>query len=346
MLPTVRPARRPSTALAALATVSVLALAACSSGEATDPAGTTDDAAASQGSGGTERAVSTDRGEVTVPAEPQRVVVLNHALAGYLYALDVPVLATIPEAADAANAEFSPFWADDAEADGTELMDWSADGFNLEAILAQEPDLIVAGGWGFPYAQADDAYDRLSDIAPTVLVSSSYGTWQEQLEFLADDVLDRSDEADALLAGYDERLAEVTDTITVPDGDTAFLSFTADPTAYALFEDSSLPAVFADLGFEIAPVHADTGAEPYTPGGDMFVVSDEMVSDVVTAPNVFVMGFNGDTIDLAQLEESPVYAGLPAFEAGNAHELPYWVLRGDYHEAMALLDVVEEQFAS
>ncbi|NEB06953.1 ferric enterobactin (enterochelin)-binding protein, partial [Streptomyces sp. SID13726] len=132
-----------------------------------------------------ERVGATDQGDVTVPTDPQRVVVLNHALAGYLYELDVPVLATVPEVTDDPDPKFSPFWKDQAEADGTELIEWSADGFNLEAILALEPDLIVGGGWGFPLKQATDVYDGLSQIAPTVLVSGTYTTWQEQFEFLA-----------------------------------------------------------------------------------------------------------------------------------------------------------------
>lgn len=56
------------------------------------------------------------------------------------------------------------------------------------------------------------------------------------------------------------------------------------------------------------------------------------------------MGFNGDTTDVATLEQNPVYAALPAFQGGNSYDLPYWALRGDYDEAMALLDIIEEMF--
>ena len=344
MLPARRPTRRPLTALAALVAAATLALSACSGGTTTSDAGP-EGSDAPTGSSSAERVVATDQGDVTVPTDPQRVVVLNHALAGYLYALDVPVLATVPEVTDDPEPAFSPLWAQEAEADGTELLEWSADGFNLEAILALEPDLIVGGGWGFPLKQATDVYDGLSQIAPTVLVSGTYTTWQEQLAFLAEDVFDDAATYEELAAGYEDRLAEVRDAITVPAGETAFLARTAEGTTYALQEGEGLPAIFERLGFAVQPIQEQTGAEPYTPGGDMFEVSAEQVTSVVTAPNVFVIGFNGAEVDLDALAADPVFAALPSFAAGTAHELPTWTIRSDYHEAMALLDVVEEQFS-
>lgn len=342
MLSSRRSVRRP---LAVLAAAAVLALSACSADPAPTDAGGEAEGTTSEAPEASDHVVTTDLGDVTVPADPQRVVVLNHALAGYLYALDVPVLATAPEVTDDPDPQFSPFWEDEAEADGTELMEWSADGYNLEAILALEPDLIVGGGWGFPLKQATDVYDGLSQIAPTVLVSGTYTTWQEQLAFLADDVFGKGETFEQLSAGYDARLAEVRDAITVPEGETAFLALTSEGTTFALNEGGGLPATFEQLGFAVQPIQEQTGAEPYTPGGDMFEVSAEQVTSVVTAPNVFVIGFNGAEVDFDALAADPVYAGLPSFASGHAYEIPTWTIRGDYHEAMALLDLVEEQFA-
>ncbi|KAJ8141140.1 hypothetical protein OY671_005690, partial [Metschnikowia pulcherrima] len=338
MSPSRRPTRRPLTASAALVAAATLALSACSGGTTTSDAGP-EGSDAPTGSSSAERVVATDQGDVTVPTDPQRVVVLNHALAGYLYALDVPVLATVPEVTDDPEPAFSPLWAQEAEADGTELSEWSADGFNLEAILALEPDLIVGGGWGFPLKQATDVYDGSSQIAPTVLVSGTYTTWQEQLAFLAEDVFDDAATYEELAAGYEDRLAEVRDAITVPAGETAFLARTAEGTTYALQEGEGSPAIFERLGFAVQPIQEQTGAEPYTPGGDMFEVSAEQVTSVVTAPNVFVIGFNGAEVDLDALAADPVFAASPSFAAGTAHESPTWTIRSDYHEAMASLDV-------
>lgn len=322
----------------AAAVAAGLLLAGCS-GESSDATG-----------GGEEQAsgshdVPTDYGTVTVPDDPQRVVVLNYALAGYLYDLDVPVTATIPEDADADEGEFSQFWADDATEDGTEFLPWSVDGFDLEAILALEPDLIVGGGIGFPLAQAEEVYDDLSDIAPTVLVGRELTTWEDQYSFLAEDVFDKPEVFAEATAAYEARVEEVRDSITPPELPAAFLSIVGDGGAYALVESVGLPTVFADLGIEPAPIFAEGDFEVYGGGGDMFELSTEQVGQVITQPTVFVMGFNGDTTDVATLSENPVYAALPAFQDERAYDLPYWVLRGDYDETMALLDIVEEQFS-
>lgn len=77
----------------------------------------------------------------------------------------------------------------------------------------------------------------------------------------------------------------------------------------------------------------------------MFELSTEKVGQTITQPSVFVMGFNADTTDVATLKKNPVYGALPAFKANQAYDLPHWVLRGDYDESMALLDIIEKKFS-
>ncbi|MFI2083807.1 ABC transporter substrate-binding protein [Streptomyces sp. SM1P] len=322
--------------LLAVAVVAALALTGCS---ASDPSGDGDKASAAK-----TRTVTTDYGKVKVPTEPKRVVVLNHALAGYLYDLDVPVTATIPEDAESKGA-FSPNWAKEAKEDGTTFLPWSVDGFDLEAILALDPDLIVGGGIGFPLFQAEKVYDDLSDIAPTVLVGKKLGDWRAQFSFLADDVFGRPDVYKKHVAAYDKRIDEVKQAITPPAGPVSFLALTGDGTAYGLVESVGLPTELKKVGIEPAPVFADGGFKVYGQGGDMFELSTEKVGQTITQPSVFVMGFNADTTDVATLKKNPVYKALPAFKANRAYDLPHWVLRGDYDESMALLDIIEKQFS-
>ncbi|ASR35674.1 ferric enterobactin (enterochelin)-binding protein [Prauserella marina] len=313
---------------------SVLALAGCGS----------TDASGAAASGSDTRSVRTEQGTVEIPAEPKRVVVLNHALAGYLFDLDVPVVATVSEDADR-EGEFSPFWEEKANENGTRLLEWGTDGFDYEAILEADPDLIVGGGAGLPSALATKAYDRLGDIAPTVLVSGSLATWQEQFRFLAEDVFDEEAAYADHLSAYESRVAEVKDAITPPPGPAAHLTITADGTPYVLFENTGLPQMLGELGIAPAPLVEEHDLQPYKPGGDMAELSTEQVGQLLRMPTVFVTGFNADTTDVATLSRQSVYAKLPAFENDNAYDLPYWTVRGDYDEAMALLDIIEKQFS-
>ncbi|MFC0316028.1 ABC transporter substrate-binding protein [Gordonia phosphorivorans] len=315
-----------------LALLSVVALAtgvvACSSSEAAE---------------GGSVAVQTDQGEVQVPSDPQRVVLLNYALAGYLYDMDVPVVAMTPEYT-AAPGEFAPAWAEAARAQGTQWLPWDVDGFDTEAILAQDPDLIIAGGLGFPLRHATEAYEELSAIAPTVVVSGDLTQWQQQFEFLAVDVFDEPQVYRDAVAEYDARVVAVRDAITVPPGESAFVTLTADGSVYVLIEDRGLPKEFAALGFRPAPLFASGRFEPYTPGGDMYALSTEQVGQVLTMDTLFFIPFTEGAPSVADLRNKPIFAQLPAFAANQAYDLPYWVQRGDFHEAMEMLNLVEQTF--
>lgn len=324
-------------ALVAIPLAGILLLASCSAPAEADADATTAPAVAAH-------TVATDYGDVEIPADPQTVVVLNYALAGYLYDLEVPVTATIPEDADG-DGEFSEFWADEAEAQDTAFLPWSADGFDLESILALDPDLIVGGGWGFPLFQAAQAYDDLSAIAPTVLVSGDFTTWQEQYAFLAEDVFQQPAAYDEAVAAYDARVAEVSEAITPPEAPAAILAMTADQTAYVMYDGEALPSVLEEVGIEIDPSLTPDTYAPYTDGGDMFELSTEQVGQVLTQPTLFVTGFNGAPVDVAALEENAVYAALPSFASSSGYDLPYWVNRADFDETMALLDILEETFS-
>lgn len=330
--------RKPSVAYAAVFLGASLLLAGCSAAAAPQAVPS---AVADQ----TERSVATEQGEVTVPAAPERVVVLNYALAGYLYDLDVPVVGTTSEDFDH-EPEFSEFWGDGPKESETEFITWGMDGFDMEAVLELEPDLILAGGLGLPNGLAAKSYDQLSQIAPTVIVGKDLATWQEQFAFIADEVLGRGDDYDDRLKAYDGRVAEVKAAIDVPAAPASVLTITAEGTPYLLFEDAGLPQELESLGFTAAPLVQEHSLEPYNPGGDMATLSTEQVGQLLAdVPTLFITGFNTDTTDVATLGEQPVWAGTRAFADGHAYDLPYWTVRGDYDKALALLDIIEDQFS-
>ncbi|QYM75092.1 ABC transporter substrate-binding protein [Leucobacter luti] len=330
--------RKPSIAFAAALLGASLLFTGCS-------AATAPEAAPSAVAEQTERTVTTEQGEVTVPAVPQRVVVLNYALAGYLYDLDVPVVGTTSEDFDH-EPEFSELWGEGPKENNTEFITWGMDGFDLEGVLELEPDLILAGGLGLPNGLAAKSYDQLSQIAPTVIVGKDLATWQDQFAFIADDVLGRSTDFEDRVTAYDDRVAEVKAAIDVPATPASVLTITSDGTPYLLFEDAGLPQELEALGFTAAPLVQEHNLEPYNPGGDMATLSTEQVGQLLAdVPTLFITGFNTDTTDVATLAENPVWAGTRAFAEGHAYDLPYWTVRGDYDKALALLDIIEEQFS-
>lgn len=191
-----------------------LTLAGCGSKTASTPAETPDATSKVQVS---EHTVTTDLGDVTIPANPQRIVVLNYALTGYLFNLGLPVIGTTPLNAGSTENSFSDNWAEQAEAANTTLLPWANEGYDLESILALEPDLIIAGGLGFPNMQAQQQYTELTKIAPTVVVSDQLTDWKAQLEFIANDVFEQEETYKQLIDTYEKRVEEVKGKITLPE---------------------------------------------------------------------------------------------------------------------------------
>ncbi|QNK58637.1 AraC family transcriptional regulator [Paenibacillus sp. PAMC21692] len=133
--------------------------------------------------GAATRVVSTAKGDVEVPANPERVV--TDFYLGYLLALDVKPVGT--------NKMFleNPYLIDQVEG----IVDVSD---NLEAILELEPDLIVTG--------SADQYEAYTKIAPTVFIENGDDV-REQTKQLSI-ILGKEAKAEAWLQEFEEQLAE------------------------------------------------------------------------------------------------------------------------------------------
>ncbi|QNG18772.1 ABC transporter substrate-binding protein [Rhodococcus triatomae] len=322
---------RPRRAVAVLVALllGALALTACSAD------------AAEEGSGSGTRVVSTAKGDVTIPAEPARIVALSSAITGYLYTLDAPVVATDTRSLGAEMVDgFPSQWAEKATAQGTTPLP-GGDELNLEAIVEARPDLIIGGGQGFTSALADQAYDQLTKIAPTVLISPEITDWREQLTQVAD-AAGESDRVDGLIAAYDAKVEEVRESIEVPGTPVAYLLSLPSNEPTLIPQTAALPQTLAAVG--LVPDDVTTKAnDPDLYGtGDSFILSRELLSSTADAPVVFVIRLTGRTLD--ELAADPLYASLPAFADGNVYELPPTSYRSDYQGVMTTLDEVQRLF--
>ncbi|WP_336620124.1 ABC transporter substrate-binding protein [Rhodococcus sp. G-MC3] len=314
-----------------------LGLTACSSDSDNDTAGS--EPAVSE-----TRVVSTDKGDVTVPADPQRIAVLSAGFAGYLYTLDAPIAITDTRLLGVTNLDggFPPQWAEKAEAQGTKELP-AGEELNIESIAQAEPDLIIAGGQGYSAVLASEAYDQLTAIAPTVLIPSTVNTWQGELEAVAE-AAGESDKVEGLLQAYEDKVAEVKGSITVPGSPVAyFLSLSTNEPSF-IPQTAALPTLLSEVGFEPEDIIAKAGNPELYGSGDSFIVSPELLAPVATAPVMFVVPVAGRT--LAELQQDPLYTGLPAFAGNKVYELPATSYRPDYDGVIATLDDIQEMFAT
>jgi iron complex transport system substrate-binding protein len=319
---------------AGVLTAALLTLVGCSS----SPTSTESSESAAAG----PRTIQTEQGPVEVPANAQRVVNLSGGLGGYLYAVDAPVVATDTRVLGVTDLDggFPPAWADKARAANTEQLP-AGEQLNIEAVAAAKPDLIIGGGQGITAVQAKESYDKLKAIAPTVLVPQSVTDWQQQLRQVAD-ATGRGDRVDGLIQGYDDKLAQVKGSIRPPAEPFAILLSLPNQKPYLIPETAALPQQLSALGFTMDGVLAKAGNPQLYGSGDSFEVSPELLGRVADAPQVFVINLSGRTVE--QLKADPLYAALPAFQAGNVHELPATSYRPDLDGATNTLTVIDQEF--
>lgn len=105
----------------------------------------------------TQRVTDT-RGEIAVPAQPQRVVVLDTASLDTLTLLDFPV-AAVPQSGVTYPDFMARYTTQDYVSAGTLFEP------DYEKLSQLDPDLIITGG------RARDAYAELSKLAPTIDIS-------------------------------------------------------------------------------------------------------------------------------------------------------------------------------
>ncbi|MGW6508952.1 ABC transporter substrate-binding protein, partial [Streptomyces niveus] len=185
--------------VAAAVTAFAVSLSACGGGDSSDES-------SDKAESGATRAVQTAMGEVKVPDDPKRVVVLDTDALDSAVTLGItPVGATTA----VADVPFSTYLPAD-KLTGIKPVGLIAEP-NLEAIAALKPDLILSSK-----VRDEKNYKPLSAIAPTVFSDTTGPNWRENFELHAD-ALGRTAEAKKIAADYDTRVTSLTTALGGPE---------------------------------------------------------------------------------------------------------------------------------
>lgn len=301
----------------AVALITASLATACANSDAADPTAASEPA--------DTRTVEHAMGVTEVPADVERVVVLDTGELDAAVSLGVtPVGAVTTDVSTSLVAYLEDELAE------TEPVGTIGEP-NLEAIAALEPDLILSNT-----VRHEDLYDEFSAIAPTVFAGDVGDTWKETLR-LTGDALGQRDEADQLIADYEARAAKVGESVTGGDpAGTAVSVVRFLPDQIRLYgEDSFIGTVLADAGF--------ARPEPQQVQETFVEVSAEQISqadgDVVFTS---VYGAPADTA-VADVTGGELWKRLTAVQAGNAHEVSddTWMLGIGVTAANLVLDDIE-----
>ena len=239
------------------------------------------------------------RGEVEIPADPQRIVDLS-GNSDILSILGYKVIGTANS--DAYDYTKFPSYLEETLS-GAEILGYSMqDTMDVEAVMNLKPDLIVIS------TVQEKMYDALSEIAPTVMIQLEALNWKDDVRTLAK-VFNKEDVANEWIANYENKAKEAGDKIKAEYGeDTTYLSFLASGGQFFIFDGAGFGDVlYNDMGL------AKPAGMPEQTDISLPVVTYEGLA-AIQSDYIFVIATDED---LAQLEANSIWNNLPAVKNGN-----------------------------
>ena len=241
----------------------------------------TPDAASSTAAGAADSvAISHEFGETKVPANPQRVVTAGWTDQDFALALGVVPVGSRGGYFD--NYDEFPWVKQETGGKGVPAI--AGDSINFEGIAAAKPDLIFA----INETIDQKTYDRLSQIAPTVVQSADYPAeetpWDVQL-LTTGKALGRSDRAQQLVDQVNGKIAEAKSAHPEFAGKKLVSDFTSEANAhYVIGKGDPRNALFDALGFAAQDTIGDVSEEKLSllDGDVLFVngLTKEQMADV------------------------------------------------------------------
>jgi iron complex transport system substrate-binding protein len=271
----------------------LLAVSACgntNTNEANKESGSSDNTSSSE-----TITYESENGPIEVPADPQRVVVLNSFVAGNVMALDTNIVGVDTWAK--MNPRYSEY-IDGAE----EVTDQ-----DLEKIIELEPDLIIA-------ASNTNNLDKLAEIAPTV--SYTYG----KADYLTQHVevgklLNKEEEARHWVDDFKTRAQETGEEIKAEIGEDATVSVIEnfDKELY-VFGDNwgrGTEILYQEMKLQMPEKVKETALKD-----GYYSLSFEVLPDFAGDYVIFSKNSDGDT----SFQETDTYKNIPAVKNGQVFE--------------------------
>lgn len=266
--------------------------------------GNTNNANNTNGEGASQSAETTVtitdiRGEVEIPAEPQRIVDLS-GNSDILSLLGYKVAGTANS--DAYDYTKFPSYLEEV-LEGAEILGYSMqDTMDIEAVMNLNPDLIIIS------TVQEKMYDQLSQIAPTVMIQLEALNWKEDVKSFAK-VFNKEEAANDWLTAYEAKAKAAGEAIKAEYGEeTTYLSFLASGGQFFVFDGAGFGSVlYEDMSL------AKPEGMPEQSDISLPVVTYEGLASIST-DYIFLIATEED---LQTLESNAIWNSLPAVKEGH-----------------------------
>ncbi|ASN06546.1 iron-hydroxamate ABC transporter substrate-binding protein [Virgibacillus necropolis] len=261
---------------------------------------------------GSEVTIEGKKGEVTIPADVERIIAPYHEDA--LLALGVTPVAKW-SIGKSVQDYLEPQLKD------VPRIEWN---LPQEQVLEHNPDLLVLGS---DLASYEGSYEDYQKIAPTyVMPEDVSNNWRKQIEVFGK-MLGKEDKADEVLAAYEEKVAKAKEKLSNSIGDESIaMIWVAGDQFYLLEKDRhSAEVVYSELGINVPPFVESLGKSKvaWNP------ISMEKLSEL-KADHVFLLALEGEQ-GLETLEKSAVWQSIPAAEKDQVYVMndpSFWTNKG------------------
>ena len=245
------------------------------------------------------RTVETVKGEVEIPANPQRIVDVSGS-SEELVLLGHTVVGTAN--VDSYDTENVPAYMKEQLGDAKVVGHSMMETMDVEAILACEPDLIIMS------TRQEQIYDELKEIAPTVMLEDQSNDWEAKLKDVAK-LFGQEDEAQAWLDDYYAKAEKLGKEIKEANGeDTTYLTVLASSGSFMVFTEGGIGTVLKDDMKLPQPANM-----PEQDSITLPTVTMEGLSEI-DADHIIVIATESDKADL---EASSVWSQIRAVKEGN-----------------------------
>ncbi len=308
--------------LAAVLALCVLTLGACADDEdaASASASVAETSSASPTAAARTRPVSHEKGETAVPISPQRIVTLDSPLLDAAIFLGVTPVGAVRTSADTGLPDYLADKTADVEVVGEIASP------NFEAIAALNPDLILS-----TTLRDDAVYDKLRAIAPTVFAAGPGTAWRDDF-LLIGEALNRGEQARTALADFDDRAADLGESLNLDGASAAIVRFLPDETR-VYGPDSFSGSVLRAVGLTAPDIDYDDFA--------IARLSSEEISRA-DADILFATTY-GEPDSTTRGAVTPLWSSLDAVENGCQFDVPddTWMVGIGLIGAQAILDDLE-----
>jgi iron complex transport system substrate-binding protein len=289
---------------------------------------------------GTTRSFTDDLGRVVeLPANPQRVVILDPSRTMvHLVELGiVPVGATHNDATRGETGLFPDVIGDAAQQITSVGLIGSA---NLEAVQALQPDLIL---YNIPYQEI--AVDLLAQIAPTVAYEFR-SDYEEHFRRTAE-IVGREQEAEAIIAAFQQQLDQRAASLQLNGRTFAMPLLVTEGDRLLLFGPGQLLGkTLEQLGGAIVPAAIDGTPLDFASED----ISLELLPSLLDADTIILHRYVGRADDdpaVERLTASPIWQAVPAVQRGDVVVVDIQAAVGTfgYSGLNSLLDSIVAQLA-